>query len=519
MKNRFLLKIFGAMLAFAVLFASCEDDDPVTLDAQMDTWDASDISSTSAIIKGFVVAEGDGVSEHGIYWGLGEKPQTTGTQVVISDVDGAVFMTELTDLEHLTTYHYIAYVKDNAGNITFGEQMSFSTLPNIPTVSIEAVSDVVGKSAVSGGNVTYDGKADVVRKGICWSEHQAPTTEDNVIEGGKGLGTFESSIAGLEGKKTYFVRAFAINSAGTGYSELVTFTTPESTPTVQTDSVTTVTKTTAKAYGISTYSGGATITEFGFCWATEENPTVEGDHVGANGIETGVVFSADLKDLKPGTKYFVRAYAKNSVGVEYGDNIEIETVPDLFYLVGTLNGWDNHGLYTENRGAIRTSYHYLDNNSEFKILVNRDTWDGAIGQGETAGTIAAGGGNIVVADLPAYDGADFYEIKIDVENNTVALTKVAMGVIGSGQPGGWDADTDLTYNKETKKWEGTVTLGAEGEYKFRANDEWAINFGGELTNLVFNAGNMAVPGDAGDYNVVLDLSGVDAFSATVTPVK
>ena len=84
--------------------------------------------------------------------------------------------------------------------------------------------------------------------------------------------------------------------------------------------------------------------------------------------------------------------------------------------------------------------------------------------------------------------------------------------------GDWSADTDLTFNTTTNVWEGQVTFFDTGEYKFRANDDWAISFGGALDNIVYNAGNLATPG-AGTYNVTLDLSGAEKFSATVTAVK
>ena len=91
-----------------------------------------------------------------------------------------------------------------------------------------------------------------------------------------------------------------------------------------------------------------------------------------------------------------------------------------------------------------------------------------------------------------------------------------MGVIGDAQqPGDWTTDTDLTYNQTTKKWEGQVTFEATGEYKFRANNDWVIDFGGDLNNLVNGGANIATPG-AGTWNVTLDISGVDGFSATVS---
>ncbi|MFP4025811.1 MAG: SusE domain-containing protein [Thiohalospira sp.] len=198
---------------------------------------------------------------------------------------------------------------------------------------------------------------------------------------------------------------------------------------------------------------------------------------------------------------------------------EVKTLPQEIWLVGTINGWDSHGQYLAPMGNdIHAGYQYLDDASEIKILVERDSWDGLWGAGENPGEIADGGGNIVVSDLPTYTTPGFYEIKFDLLNKTVVLTQVEFGVIGDAQAGAWDNDVDLTYNQTTKVWEGQVDFLDSGSYKFRANDDWAINIGGSLDNLVHDGDNISTPG-AGTYDVVLDVSGPDKFFATVSIAK
>lgn len=189
------------------------------------------------------------------------------------------------------------------------------------------------------------------------------------------------------------------------------------------------------------------------------------------------------------------------------------------WLVGSINGWNNHGQYLAAIGNdVHVGYQYLDNSSEIKILVARDSWDGLWGAGASPGEIADGGGNIVVSGLPTYSTPGFYEIKFDMINKTVVLTKTDWGVIGDAQSGSWDTDVNLTYNQTSKVWEGQVTFLGTGSYKFRANDGWDINVGGAIYNLTNGGDNIASPA-AGTYNVVLDLSGADKFYATVTAVK
>jgi len=198
---------------------------------------------------------------------------------------------------------------------------------------------------------------------------------------------------------------------------------------------------------------------------------------------------------------------------------EIKTLPQEIWLVGSVNGWNNYGQYLAAVGNdVHVGYQYLTGTDEIKILIERSSWDGLWGAGASPGEIADGGGNIVVSSIPSFTTDGFYEIKFDLQNKTVVLTQASFGVIGNAQAGEWSTDVDMTYNNTTKVWEGQVDFLGTGEYKFRANDDWAINLGGALDNLVNGGGNIASPA-AGTYDVVLDISGQEKFFATVTAVK
>jgi uncharacterized protein (TIGR02145 family) len=112
-----------------------------------------------------------------------------------------------------------------------------STEPNVvvPQLTTTAVSQITQTTAQCGGTITSDGGASVTARGVCWSTDSIPTIADDITVDGTGTGSFTSSIDELIDGESYFVRAYATNSAGTGYGNLLAFVTQMS---VQTDSVT-----------------------------------------------------------------------------------------------------------------------------------------------------------------------------------------------------------------------------------------------------------------------------------------
>ena len=98
-----------------------------------------------------------------------------------------------------------------------------TAIPSLTTISISAIT---AGSATSGGNISSDGGAGVTVRGVCWSTGSSPTVALNTkTSDGTGTGNFVSSITGLTVGTTYFVRAYASNSAGTAYGNQVSFTT------------------------------------------------------------------------------------------------------------------------------------------------------------------------------------------------------------------------------------------------------------------------------------------------------
>jgi uncharacterized protein (TIGR02145 family) len=102
----------------------------------------------------------------------------------------------------------------------------------VPVLTTAAVSAVTQTTAICGGTIISDGGAPVIARGVCWSTDSIPTVADSKTSDSVGVGSFTSSITGLAGATLYYVRAYATNSAGTGYGSITSFYTTDSTGTM-----------------------------------------------------------------------------------------------------------------------------------------------------------------------------------------------------------------------------------------------------------------------------------------------
>ena len=99
------------------------------------------------------------------------------------------------------------------------------TLPKLPIVTTGTVSDITTTTSTCGGTVTSNGGTPVAKRGVCWSTNNLPKYPNSKTKDGSGDGNFTSSLTGLKPGTTYYVRAYAINTGGTAYGSVVSFTT------------------------------------------------------------------------------------------------------------------------------------------------------------------------------------------------------------------------------------------------------------------------------------------------------
>jgi uncharacterized protein (TIGR02145 family) len=96
---------------------------------------------------------------------------------------------------------------------------------NLATITTSPISNTSFTSATSGGSISATGGSSVTQRGVCWSTAQNPNTANSSTNDGNGTGSFTSNLTGLTANTTYYVRAYAINSAGTAYGNQQSFTT------------------------------------------------------------------------------------------------------------------------------------------------------------------------------------------------------------------------------------------------------------------------------------------------------
>ena len=180
---------------------------------------------------------------------------------------------------------------------------------------------------------------------------------------------------------------------------------------------------------------------------------------------------------------------------------------EYIYEAGVNNDWGavEQPLYCADGNGTYVGFFYAQDadwsggKGAFKFTGAFNDWSqgnygtGTINDDGLSGTLIDDGGSGNVLAEPG-----FYRAEVNLAEMTYKLTPISgIGIIGPAQAGGWSEDTDLTYNPETKAWEGTVELAAD-EFKFRANDGWDINWGGTADNLVQDGANLKIT-EAGSY--------------------
>lgn len=310
-------------------FASAADLSAITTTA------VTVVTTTSATSGGNITTDGGGpITARGVCWSTTINPMISNSKTTDGSGTGS-FPSAITGLTSGSKYYVRAYATNSAGT-SYGNEISFTALANLPSITTAIATAMTATTAASGGNLTADGGGVVTARGVCWSTTVGPTVVNSKTTDGTGTGIFASSLSSLIANTTYFVRAYATNSAGTVYGNEISFRTLANLPTVITTAISAIASTSATGGGNVTDDGRASILARGVCWGTTTAPTITNSNT-LDGYSTGA-FSSSLTSLIAGTIYYVRAYATNIAGTAYGNEISFTTTPTSTTTITDVDG-------------------------------------------------------------------------------------------------------------------------------------------------------------------------------------
>lgn len=216
-------KIIALALLILANLSCSSSDDPV-----VEVAPASPTSLMGTLVNNLVRLNWNDISNNESGFKI-ERKLLNGSFGVIGTVTANTTTYDDNSISTGQTYIYRVYSYNSAGNSASYTNEFSITIPVpiiLPTVTTSTVTSIMSTTANSGGNITSDGGASVSSRGVVWSTSQNPTIalSTKTIDG-IGTGNFSSAISGLTANTTYYLRAYATNSAGTAYGNEITFTT------------------------------------------------------------------------------------------------------------------------------------------------------------------------------------------------------------------------------------------------------------------------------------------------------
>ena len=422
MNRKLSILSYIALFLLLIVVNSCDPTASTKFLPILTTNEITQITQNTAACGGNISSDGGfEVTARGVCWSLKPNP-TVDDNLTKSAAGTGMFICSISNLIADTTYYVRAYATNKDGT-AYGLQITFKTLKALlPALTTAELTDITTSSAITGGNITYDGGSPVTARGVCWSITANPTITNDKTFDGNGIGIYSSNLTNLTTGSTYYIKAYASNSVGTAYGLQCIFKTL-SVPHITTLPVAWNT-TTAKSVGNIDYDGGSPVTARGICWSTSINPTIS-DNITTDGTGIGT-FASNITSLTEKTTYYLRAYAINSIGTAYGD---IKTFITYGYtsIVGswhcsesTIYGSKNYLVDIDRKRTDTTQFllsnFYNQGDNEF-IYAHLNGSTLTISQQQIVNQIVKSGTGIVSSDFKTitfdcniYDGSS--EIKV-----------------------------------------------------------------------------------------------------------
>ncbi len=326
----------------------------ITLPA-LTTDSLTNITATSAESGGYISSDGNSsITAQGVCWSTSHHPTITNNKTTDSSGAGG-FISNLTGLTENTVYYIRAYATNSEGT-AYGNEISFITKPTVATAPQLTTSDITGltdTSAKSGGIIISDEGAAITAKGVCWDTTTNPTISNNFTSDGTGSGNFTSTIKGLIANTTYYVRAYATNSVGTGYGNIITFKTKNERDSTKVFAV-------SEATIITNKNMIATAADF------SQPGTLEMDF--SSNADSNIVITFNSKDTTPGiSKKSNTDFVYSFSDVYKGTNLLVDADTAKYA------GWTITGLSRKKYGFNRAKLIAVSNKTENPFILLRVT--------------------------------------------------------------------------------------------------------------------------------------------------
>lgn len=277
---------------------------------------------TTAVLQSQLLDNGGhDVTRIGFAYKKGKDGTETMQEVPLSALNTeGVFQFTLTGLAPETDYIVRSYAVNERGT-GYGAEATLTTKAmQAPVLSVEAGTPNGTSVPVTALIQSAGGGSSTIKEvGFCWSSTNAtPTLADGKMVSTLDGMTFSAVIAGLKPETKYYVRAYALNEAKIGYSNVVEITTAKSSsPRLEATTVVSVEETTAVLRSRLADNGGYDVTRMGFAYKKGTDGTETVQEMPLSELNADGVFQCTLTGLTPETAYTVRAFAVNNVGIGY----------------------------------------------------------------------------------------------------------------------------------------------------------------------------------------------------------
>lgn len=343
--------------------------------------DFYELTESSCKVNGLIVGTGGSqITSYGHCWSTKGTPTINDSKTNLGDTqEVGSFTSSLTQLKGGSIYYVRAYAV-NALGVSYSNQLVLSVpIVDKPKVSTMPATDINETSVTLNAHIDGDGGSKITEYGFYYGTTESTTNKHNIsVEEGKTQ--LKLVLSGLKEGTKYYFKAFAKNSKGEAYGEMLTFTTSsENVPVVQTLNAQNVSHKSATMVGRIVDQGYSEVTECGFYYGNDTNPSIRMKL----SVPSDGKLQADFPNVVPGNTYYYKAYAKNSKGYSYGDVVSV-AIPQiasvtsasfeplvysgkydthLGHYIYKLKGRatiDTHGNEIIEAGIIWSNYHYFN---------------------------------------------------------------------------------------------------------------------------------------------------------------